>query len=175
MIDALPPDELLRQSALFRSLERNLQDEVVDRVLYRSFKAGDRIVEAGAPGRALLVLLRGSAEVYAREGSSRIRVAALGPGELFGEIAFFSPELPRTADVLGVEAGMVAVLSADLYQDLTRTNPAAATAMEKAVLATLTDRLEGTNAMLAHLMDRYRTAGLGSAVQWLRGLLKGKP
>lgn len=175
MNPALPPDELLRQSDLFRSLERRVQDEIVDRVIYRSFKEGERILEVGAPGRALLVLLRGRAEVFARDGSSRLRVARLEPGALFGEIAFFSPDLPRTADVVGTEPGMVAVLGAELYQELARTNPAAAMAMEKAVLAVLTDRLEDTNEMLAQLMDRYRKAGLGSALSWLRGLVGGRP
>ncbi len=167
----LPPDELLRRSTLFRTLERGVQDEIAARVLYRSFKEGDRILEAGAPGRALFVLLSGQAEVYAREGSSRFRVALLEPGALFGEIAFFSPEQARTADVVGREPGMVAMLSAELYQELSRTRPLTAIAMEKAVLSVLTDRLAETNAMMAQLMDRARLSGPSAATGWLRGLL----
>lgn len=174
MISEAPPDELLRRSPLFQSLERRVQDEVAERVIYRSFKEGDRILEAGAPGRALLVLLKGRAEIYGRDGNTRVRLAVLEAGAVFGEIAFFSPDLPRSADVVGLSAGMVAVFSSDLFAELEARNPAAATAMEKAVLAVLTDRLENTNAMLAHLMDRYRSAGPGSAFQWLRGLLGGR-
>lgn len=164
-------DELLRETDLFRSLEHGVQDELASRVMYRAFDVGERLIEAGRPGRALLILLRGGAEVYAREGGSRLRVAALEAGEIFGELTFFTPDAPRTADVVGTSPGVVAVISFELYQELARRSPAAGTAIEKAVLSTLASRLEETNRTMAQLMDRYRSSGMGSALEWLRGLL----
>lgn len=175
MVTELTPDELLRQTPLFRSLERKVQDQVSLRADFRSFKEGDRILEAGMPGRALLVVLKGSVDVYAREGNTRLRVARVEAGELLGEIAFFMPDHPRTADVIGKSPGLLAFIPLELYQEWCRTSPGSAAALEKAVLNVLADRLEETNRLMAHLMAQYRSSGLTSALQWLRGLVGARP
>lgn len=175
MVTDLTPDELLRQTPLFRSLERGVQDQVSLRADLRSFKEGDRILEAGTPGRALLLVLKGSADVYAREGATRIRVARVEAGELLGEIAFFVPDHPRTADVIGRVPGIVAFIPYELYQEWCRTSPSSAAALEKAVLSVLADRLEETNRLMAHLMAQYRSSGLAAALTWLRGLVGARP
>lgn len=169
------PEELLRQTPLLRSLDRRLQDEIVARVEFRAFNDGDRLVEAGTPGRSILLMLRGQAEVWAREGQRRLRVASMEPGALVGEMTFFSPDMPRTADVVGRGSGMLAILTVELYEGLCRTDPAAASALEKAVLTLLADRLEETNRVMAHLMENYRASGLTAALEWLGRLLRGKP
>ena len=174
MVTDLTPDELLRQTPLFRSLERKVQDQVSLRADFRSFKEGDRILEAGAPGRALVIVLKGTADVYAREGSRRIRVARVDSGALLGEISFFMPDHPRTADVIGKSNGLIAFIPLDVYQEWCSTSPGSAAALEKAVLSVLADRLEETNRLMAHLMTQYRSSGLTSALHWLRGLVGSK-
>lgn len=160
-------EELLRETPLLQHLDRKVQDELLARIETRRFRAGEAVIETGSSGDTLLVLLRGEVDVYAREGTSRFRVARLGPGELLGEMAFFSPRTPRSADVVGHEAGALAIVPHELYAGLCRTNPQVAASMEKAVLAVLADRLEDTNRTMATLMDRYKTSGLSAAMQWL--------
>lgn len=174
MLHVPAPAELLYDSPLFRSMEPAVQEHLARRARYRPFADDERILRAGEPGGALLILLSGRAEVYARDGASRLRIAVIGPGDLFGEIAFFAPDLPRTADVVGREPGVVAELGIELYLELVRTRPHAAAAIEKAVLAVLADRLESTNALIAPMMDRYRGDGPSGALTWLRGLMGGR-
>ena len=174
MAPDLTPEELLRQTPLFRTLDRRVQADLAAQVQYRTFRDGDVIIEAGASGRTLLLMLRGTAEVFAREGASRLRLSVLQPGALFGEISFFSPTASRTADVVGKEPGMLAILSTELYTGLCRSNPAAAAALEKAVLTLLADRLEETNRMMAGLMDDFRSSGIQAALGWLSRLFGGK-
>lgn len=163
--------ELLYDSPLFRSMEAEVQEHLAQRAKYLSFRKDERILKAGEPGGALLVLLSGSAEVYVRDGSSRLRIAVVSPGDLLGEISFFAPDVARTADVVGHEPGVVAELAVELYHELARVRPHAAAAIEKAVLAVLADRLEATNALIAPMMDRYRGDGTAGALTWLRGLM----
>lgn len=169
-----PPDELLRLTPLFRSLERGVQDELLRRVTWKNFQEGEVLLSTGEPGRSLLILLRGKVEVQAREGSTMFRVALLESGAFFGEMAFFDPAAARTAHVVGRAAGVVANLPHEAYAALARTNPAAAANVEKAILAVLADRLEETNRTMAQLMDSYRSSGLQSALVWLGKLFGGK-
>ena len=171
MVPDRAPAELLSESPLFRSMEPAVQEHLARRARFRAFRESERILSAGDPGGALLVLLSGQAEVFAREGAARLRIAVVQPGDLMGEIAFFAPDLVRTADVVGREPGMVAEIGVELYQELARTRPHAAAAIEKAVLSVLADRLESTNGLIAPMMDRYRGDGAAGALTWLRGLM----
>ncbi len=61
--------------------------------------AGDEVVRQGDPGTSLYVIRSGEVEVaLEREGRSPKRVAVLGRGEYFGEIALVE-SVPRTASV----------------------------------------------------------------------------
>lgn len=164
MTEHATPQELLRETPLFRTLDRRAQEALSAQVQVRRFKEGDLLLEAGSSGRTLLILLEGQADVYASDGSSRFRVARLEAGELIGEMSFFSPRASRTADVIGQKDGMLAVLPHEVYAALCQSNPHAAASLEKAVLTVLADRMEDTNDLMASLMDRYRSNGLQAAL-----------
>lgn len=60
---------------------------------------GDVVVRQGEPGTSLYVVRRGELEVLVEDESHKVRrVALLGPGEYFGEIALLE-RVPRTATV----------------------------------------------------------------------------
>src|SRR5437773_2199316 len=69
--------------------------------------AGTTLVEEGGKGAAFFFVLAGEAAVR-RRGR---RVATLGPGEFFGELALFDPA-PRDATVVAVSPLTVGVLGA---------------------------------------------------------------
>lgn len=172
-MSSIPTDQLLRQSLLFRTMDRKARDDLAECLSFVPFKQGERVIEAGSPGHALYILLDGTLDVYLREGDKRLHVGVLLPGALLGEIAFLAPDLPRTADVIGNQPGMLAALTAISYEELRQVNHGAATALEKAMLDVLAERMADTHRRMGELLERYRTGGFGSAMGWLRGVLGG--
>ncbi len=170
---SLPPDQLLRQCMLFRTMDRKAQDDLAECLVFVPFEKGERVIEAGSPGHALYILLDGTLGVYLREGDMRLPVGLLEPGVMFGEIAFLAPDLPRTADVVGREPGVLAALTNVSYEELRQVNHGAATALEKAMLDVLAERMADTHRRMGELLERYRAGGFGSAMGWLRNVLGG--
>jgi membrane protein len=66
------------------------------RAYARAYPAGALVFGAGERGRTVYYLYDGEIGVYLGEEGSRRRVASLGPGEIFGEMAHILDE-PRTA------------------------------------------------------------------------------
>ncbi|HTS38019.1 MAG TPA: cyclic nucleotide-binding domain-containing protein [Candidatus Solibacter sp.] len=72
---------------------------IADKAVRREFKVGEMIVQKGKPTLGLFILLRGTATVQI----GTVKVPAIGPGEVCGEISFLD-ELPATANVVAQEA-----------------------------------------------------------------------
>ena len=98
--------ELIRGTPLFTHCSRkDLQRiaEVADEI---DLQAGKVLIEEGERGREFFVLVSGEVEVR-RKGR---KVATLGPGSFFGEMALLS-KTPRTATVTAVTPIDVLVIS----------------------------------------------------------------
>ncbi|MEO8180150.1 MAG: mechanosensitive ion channel family protein [Deltaproteobacteria bacterium] len=93
-----------------------VQPEVLERLLQGASSAvyapGEVIIRAGEIGSELFVLERGTAEVLARrKNGPEARVAALGPGQFFGEAALLADEL-RSATVRASSECQLLVITA---------------------------------------------------------------
>ena len=62
------------------------------------FGRGERVIEEGAAGDSMFVLLRGTAQVSVARNGTPLRVGVLRAGDLFGEMSLLTGE-PRTATV----------------------------------------------------------------------------
>jgi CRP-like cAMP-binding protein len=80
---------------------------------------GTEVVEEGGNGDAFFFILAGEA-VVRRRGRT---VAALGPGQFFGELALLDPA-PRDATVVAVSPLTVGVLGARVFRAIVRDVPA---------------------------------------------------
>lgn len=78
---------------------------------------GDVIIREGEIGEHCYVIKDGGALVTRGEGEKQEILAALSPGDLFGEDALIS-ELPRNATVTMTSGGMLARLSKDNFDQL---------------------------------------------------------
>jgi CRP-like cAMP-binding protein len=72
----------------------------------RTYPVGSVVVREGDEGQAFYLLLEGKVEVRRK---SR-RLATLGPGQFFGEMALFANQ-PRSADVVAVEPTRCLILA----------------------------------------------------------------
>ncbi len=83
---------ILRGEQLFQCLS----DEQIDGLLSRSrlnhFGRGERLIEEGAEGDSMFVLLRGTVNVSVAKNGTAIRVGTLNSGDCFGEMSLLTGE-----------------------------------------------------------------------------------
>lgn len=88
------PTESLRRVPIFSALDRRELEVLAKLIKEQRYTAGTTIVKAGAGGHGLYIIKEGNVSVV-RDGKT---VAAMGPGQFFGEISVLDGG-PRTADV----------------------------------------------------------------------------
>lgn len=67
----------------------------------RSFEPGEEIVREGDLGDTAFIIVEGECEAAQGSGAARVRLRAMGPGEVFGETALLTAG-PRTATVVAL-------------------------------------------------------------------------
>ena len=88
------------QSGLFANMSEDEIATCVGKSLLISCNPGDKVIKKGNVAKNMSMVLSGGFEV---QNAGQV-VARIGPGEVFGEIAFFL-KLPRTADVVATIGG----------------------------------------------------------------------
>lgn len=78
--------------------------------LGKMWRDGEAIVRQGETGNCMYVVQEGQVEIVADAPDGEIRLAVLGPGDIFGEMALFT-RAPRSATVRAL--GDVRVLKVD--------------------------------------------------------------
>ena len=103
------PDEKERAAShLFAEFPPAALEELMSTTSVRSFASGDAIVREGDSGASWFLIEEGEVEVRTNDPSGReLRLARLGPGEFFGEVAVLTGR-PRTATI--VARGEVTVI-----------------------------------------------------------------
>lgn len=163
-------DALLLRTPLLSGMDLASRDQLVPRFVPHAFAAGEPILRAGDPGRHLAIVLDGRAVVHARKDDQAYKVDVLGPGDVFGEIAFFDAETTRTADVIGEKAGVVALLPWSAYEALARVGDPAGEVLEKAVLDLLSRRIQRINDTLGEMLEATRDGSWLAALRRFIGV-----
>ena len=113
---------LLHTSPLFRPLDRKQRLDLVRRFTAHDVAPGVEIIGEGQPGRGLFLLLAGEVDVSKRDGQSKILLASLKAGDVFGEISLLSDD-PATATVTAARQSTVLFLGKDIFQRLSAAFP----------------------------------------------------
>lgn len=124
--------ELLKRVPLFAGCSKKEIGEIALVADELDVGAGEVLTSQGTSGREFFVLVDGAAEVR-RNGR---KVATLGSGDFFGEIALVS-DRPRTATVTTTSPGRVLVVTDRAFRELMRNMPS----IQLKVLTALADRL----------------------------------
>jgi CRP-like cAMP-binding protein len=109
---------LLKRTRLFERCTRTELHEVALSALEREAPQGTRLTEEGRRGREFFVLVEGGVTV-SRAGK---RLADLGPGDWFGEIAILTHK-PRTATVTTTSRVRLLVIGDRAFRRVVETTP----------------------------------------------------
>jgi CRP/FNR family transcriptional regulator, cyclic AMP receptor protein len=140
--------ENLADVPLFTALKPAEREWIASHIHRRRFRADTTIIFRGAPGAALYILLSGRVKVQVDSLDGRdARIAVLGPGELFGELALLDGG-ECCADVSTLEPIEVVVMTRDDLMDCIREVPQVAMNL----LAELAVRLRRTNKLILDLL-----------------------
>ena len=93
---------ILRSDALFQCLSDQQIDSLVKQSTLNHFGRGERLIEEGAEGDSMFVLLRGAAQVSVSKNGTSIPVATLNSGDCFGEMSLLTGE--RRSATVSAEA-----------------------------------------------------------------------
>ena len=143
--------QFLEHVEMFRGLEADSRLRIAEAAGYFDYAQGDEVIVQGAPGDALFILAKGKVEVIVNDASMGVeqRVATLGPGEFFGEMALLL-EGPRTATVRAMQPTACVVLSREAFYRLFEHLPQVASNVCKY----LAMRLQTQNRLASHRFVR---------------------
>ncbi|WP_128925917.1 glutaminase A [Bradyrhizobium guangxiense] len=130
----------LHEQALLAELDADEIAAIVKLSTTRHYVAGHRIVAAGQPANSLFFLQSGMVSVKLPSG---VRLASLGPGMEFGEMAIL--EQSRSADVFADTPVTCLELPLDSFADYRRLHPETSLKIMRNLAAILARRLVAAN------------------------------
>lgn len=127
MIKAAQPSSLgLRAIALFAGLSPETLESLARACAWRRFEAEQGIISRASPDRDVYFIVSGRVRVTTYSAAGRqVTFRDFGAGEHFGEVAAIDG-MPRSADVVGLEPGLLASLAPAPLARLLREEPAIA-------------------------------------------------
>lgn len=120
----LIPDVLraLARSALFRGWPPGVLESIAGRFHRLAVPAGTICCREGEPGHEMYIVDEGRFAVDALVAGRLVRLAEVGPGAVFGEMALLTGN-PRSATVTATTEGVVWALRRDDFESLVRLHP----------------------------------------------------
>ncbi len=149
----------LAELDLFRELSDTSRADLAPRLRVGKRGPGESIFCEGEPASEMYVLLDGELEVVKLSRSGReTRVAILGPGDIFGEMAILDHE-PRSATVRSLSPVRLLRLSANDTDELAIRDIHAYATVLRTVARNVSRRLRVTDGLLAtitaNVLDEY--------------------
>jgi small-conductance mechanosensitive channel/CRP-like cAMP-binding protein len=150
----------LRTIDLFRVLTADELNTLAERLQPAPYLKGDILVRQGATGERLYIIVEGRGDVLVEnEAEERAKVAELGPGDFFGEMALMTGE-PRTATVVAKTNMLTYRLDRRAFRDMLAARPDVA----EEISTILAQRREELEERREHL-DAETTAARAAATR----------
>ncbi len=146
--------EFLRRLPLFAGLTEPDLERLHAEAQTLNLPPNSLVIEEGAPGDALYVLLDGELQISKRAGAHDVKVDVRRPGEVIGEMSLLD-NAPRAASVRTLRDSTLLMISKPVFEQMLAISPTAA----MAILHTVTARLRQNDALLH---EKEKMAGLGT-------------
>jgi len=112
----------IRRHSLFRSVEDAQLQTLLASARVHQFGRGEKMLEQGADGDSMFVLISGAADVSATNNGTRTHLAALHSGACFGEMSLLTGE-KRSATITATTDCEVAELNRAMLAEVFRQQP----------------------------------------------------
>lgn len=116
------------------------------------FAKGDNIITEGEQTKSLYLLIKGSCLITKTEHDAKIRLSKLSPGEIFGEMSFFSDK-PRQSSVTATEDVLVMKMNDDFFKLI---SPDIRDKIKDYLIELLISRLDNMNAAIMKISKLMR-------------------
>jgi signal transduction histidine kinase len=146
--------EFLRRLPLFAALPESDLQTLYTQARTLRVPGHHLLIEEGAPGDALYILISGELEVTKRSGAHDIKLDVRRPGEVIGEMSLLD-NAPRSASVRTLTDSELLMISQEVFERVLKGSSSAALA----ILHTVTQRLRQNEALLH---EKEKMAGLGT-------------
>jgi uncharacterized protein YhbP (UPF0306 family) len=106
-----------RAYSVFADLPIQRIDSVAEELQTVNVEAGETVVRQGGPADKFFIVISGSVDVEKQDDAGFRKVATLGRGHFFGEVAIMSGT-PRAATVRATEPTTLLAMDRDVFRDL---------------------------------------------------------
>lgn len=161
-----PETAVLKKISLFKELEETRLEEVASICRKKSYREGAVVIREGEPGDEMYVVMEGEVGISRRidtelPGGKRIsfekKLAVLGPGSYFGEVAVLENEV-RSATVRAESAIKTLVIKKDRIQELMEKDPVLGFRVLQAMSRVLCARLRKADTDITKLLTAFAMA-----------------
>ncbi len=135
--------EFLKRVSMFEDLDNRSLEALANAAIEQRYEKGQEIVRQGDVGVGAFIIRSGKVDVIQEKGGKETKIATLGPGEVFGEMALLD-EFPRSATVRASEPTTCLGLQRWHFRGILESHPQIALAM----LPVLTRRIRSAEGML---------------------------
>jgi CRP/FNR family transcriptional regulator, cyclic AMP receptor protein len=132
----------------FRDLSKRQIKSVSTIMFERTYETDELIFEEGQPGAALFLILGGRVAIEISRQNCTTRLAVLGKGDFFGEMALID-DAPRSANALALERTHALALYRNDLTALISRDPQTTCQIFRALASVIGDRLRSTNELVA--------------------------
>jgi CRP-like cAMP-binding protein len=134
----------------FKPLEPRDRDRLETLSKLDEFKAGQEILASGHPGDWLYLIAAGAVEVRAMTRSGEVTLAALGPGDIFGEMESFAGLPEGIRHVARTDTIVRAVAKSPLKQEL-KTHRSLASGLLAVYCRSISEKVRAANEVAIRL------------------------
>jgi CRP-like cAMP-binding protein len=145
--------EMIRGMSMFERFsedEKKAFAEMEHSIL--EFSKGEDIITEGEAGKSLFLLIEGNCLITKMSDNAKIQLSKLSPGEIFGEMSFFSDK-PRQSSVTAREDVKVLKMDDDFFA---KAGSNIRESIKEYIIILLINRLDNMNAAIMRISKLMR-------------------
>lgn len=147
--------EILKRSVLFRDFSEDVLDRFLNSAETRAYGAGDIIFAELSEGDEIFMIVQGevTAEVALANADQNLKVQTASAGDVFGEGAFFQPNVQRYATLTAKTATTVLVWKSAAWRKIAESDFEVGYRLAVALTRMLLERVRHWNTQILENMS----------------------
>ncbi len=137
----------LRRVKILHELSSHKLEQILQFSELKKYSGGRMVLQKGEPADALYIVIRGHVTASTIVNRGRKKLAQMGEGDFFGEIAFFT-KLPRTADVYTDMPSVLLIINYNALELIEKEIPNLSSSILRAMAGELAHRIVNDNKRL---------------------------